>query len=270
MRLLRAYLSKAVTAVAVAGAMLAAAVTDGASAATVEQVYLQVNVCGNLCNHGDLAVVRNLAVTIDTHEPHAVTLNEVCENQYEWLRADLHAYRGRFDPTGPTCDNGARYGNAILVRAAAVAQLGTWQLPSPAGGEPRRLMCLTTRPPSNPSLIVCVTHISYVHDEIATQIGAVAGILRSWESTQAVLLGGDLNVEPADARLRALYSVRSTGGAFEDAGCDACPERRIDYVLLSGGHWSAVRVNAFDAVEGLSDHPALRATAVLAADRLTG
>jgi endonuclease/exonuclease/phosphatase family metal-dependent hydrolase len=269
MGLLRACWRRVVSAVAVAGVLLAAVtLTGGTSAASGQHTYLQFNMCGNLCNDGDLAVARHLADTIVADEPDAVTLNEVCENQYERLLADLPAYRGRFDPTGPVCDNGARYGNAILVRAPAVTLLGSWRLPSPAGGEPRRLMCLTTVPPGGPSLDVCVTHISYVPADIAAQVGAVARILHSLDSARPVLLGGDFNAEPADARLGPLYG--SGIEAFEDAGlasCDgaapSCPQHRIDYVLLSRGHWSAAHADTRDAANGLSDHEAVLATAVL-------
>jgi endonuclease/exonuclease/phosphatase family metal-dependent hydrolase len=269
MGLLRAFWPRAGTAVAVAGTVLAAIVFAGAASATTGwQTYFQFNMCGNACNHGGLAVVRNLERTITAWRPFAVTLNEVCENQFDRLRADLGAYDGRFDPTGPTCSNGSRYGNAILVRGPGVAMIGSWQLPNPTGGETRRLMCLSTRPPDTPSLVVCVTHVSYVQAEIAAQIGTIAGILHGLGGTQPVLLGGDFNTGPADARLDPLYSTcyRSGTGVFEEADSAGCGRRartvnKLDYIFLSDGHWSTVRAKAVDAVSGLSDHTALRAVA---------
>ncbi len=286
MRSLRTFWPRACAAVAVAGTALAAIVyAGGASAAAGRQTYLQLNLCGNACNHGGLAVVRNLESTIVVGRPFAVTLNEVCENQYDQLRADLGAYDGRFDPTGPRCRNGSRYGNAILVRAPGVDLVGSWQLPNPAGDETRRLMCLSTRPPGTPPLVVCVTHISNVEANIAAQIGVIADILRGLGGTEAVLLGGDFNTDPADARLNPLYSTcyGSGTGVFEEADSAGCGSRattetirgtdvvnedtfqrhKLDYIFLSDGHWPTARANAVDAANGLSDHDALWATATL-------
>jgi len=88
---------------------------DGVPRVSVDEAtYLQFNLCGNVCNGGGLAVVERLATVIEDRRPDAVTLNEVCENQYERLRTDLRAYQGHFDPTGPRCVNGARYAHARL------------------------------------------------------------------------------------------------------------------------------------------------------------
>src|SRR5262245_43001074 len=101
MRLPRARWPRAGVAVAVLAAALGVvAFAGGANATAGRQTYLQFNMCGNSCNRGGLAVVSNLEDTIAEGRPFAVTLNEVCENQYDRLRADLTAYRGRFDPTG--------------------------------------------------------------------------------------------------------------------------------------------------------------------------
>lgn len=284
MRFLRAFRPRAGAAVAIAGAALVAIVfAGGASAAAGPQTYLQFNMCGNACNNGSLAVVRSLEDAIRAGRPFAVTLNEVCENQYDQLSADLRAYRGRFDPTGPTCRNGSRYGNAVLVRTLGVDLVGSWQLPNPAGDETRRLMCLSTRPPDTPSLVICVTHISYAQANIAVQIGAIAGILHGLGGNWAVLLGGDFNTEPADARLNPLYSTcySSGTGVFAEADSAECgsrattgtrlgidvinedtfQRRKLDYIFLSDGHWSTARAKAVNAANRLSDHDALWATA---------
>jgi endonuclease/exonuclease/phosphatase family metal-dependent hydrolase len=286
MRFLRAVWPRAGTAVAVAGAAIVSTAmlfAGGTNAAAGRQTYLQLNMCGNACNHGGLAVVGNLVGIIAAGKPSAVTLNEVCENQYDRLRADLRAYHGRFDPTGPTCSNGSRYGNAVLVHTPGVDLVGSWQLPNPAGDETRRLMCLNTRPPGTSSLVVCVTHISNVQANIAAQIDAIAALLHALGGTHAVLLGGDFNTDPADARLNSLYSTcySSGTGAFEEADSAGCGSRvttqtrrstdvlnedtfhrhKLDYIFLSDGHWSTARASTVDAANGLSDHDALWATA---------
>jgi endonuclease/exonuclease/phosphatase family metal-dependent hydrolase len=244
MRTLRALLLLAVTATLLGGA---ASLDRGPG----RQTYLQLNMCGNVCNHGGLAVVRNLEETIATRRPVAVTLNEVCENQYDRLAADLDAYRGRFDATGPICGNGARYGNAVLARASDVDLIGSWPLPDLSGGETRRLMCVRSD-----GLAVCVTHISYLQADIAAQIDAVAAILDGLDRAGAVVLGGDLNTDPADPRLGPLYGIchGATGVTFH--------QHSIDYIFLSE-HWSSAQAHAVDAAGGFSDHEGLFATATL-------
>jgi len=257
---------------------------DGAARATVdEETYLQLNLCGNVCNGGGLAVVERLEGVIQERRPDAVTLNEVCENQFAWLRADLVGYDGRFDPTGPTCRSGARYGNAALMRTRDVALVGSWALPDLNGAEPRRLMCLRGRPSGRGPLIACVTHISTDQADIGPQINTVATVLNGLigltglsgptGAAADVLLGGDLNVDPFDERLNPLYAaptfdeVDSSGRASRSVrdlldGTDVINEEtfgqhKLDYVFLSARGASST---AHVADAALSDHRALWAT----------
>jgi endonuclease/exonuclease/phosphatase family metal-dependent hydrolase len=233
----------------VVAAVLLVATAYGAAATPARQTYLQLNMCGNACNHGGLAVVRRIEAVIRAGWPYTVTLNEVCENQFHQLSADLAAYRGRFDPTGPVCGNGERYGNAILLRTTAVEFVGSWSLPSIAGGEPRRLMCVRPGQAGPVPLIACVTHLSYLQEEIAAQVDAVAGIMRGLRTHHAVLLGGDFNAPPADARLDVIY------GDFDEAA-SVRGGSTIDYVFLSVGNWSHAAARSADVAGGLSDHRA--------------
>jgi endonuclease/exonuclease/phosphatase family metal-dependent hydrolase len=242
--------------------------SSAAPATAYRQVFLQLNLCGNACNRGALGVVTALEDTIGRARPFAVTLNEVCENQYARLRADLVGYQGRFDPTGPSCRNGARYGNAILVRTADVTVIDSWALPNPAADELRRLMCLSAVLPWGRSLVLCVTHISNDSGNIAAQISAAALILNGLARDHAVFVGGDFNTDPTDIGLSPLY--RSGTGVFAEADSaggpaaayrDTYPGHKYDYLFLSNGAWSAAAVA--DAAGGLSDHHGLWATATL-------
>ncbi len=284
MRTLRACAIAAVVIAAVA-AIAALAVSDGAQATGYRQTYLQLNLCGSACNRGGLAVVLPLEQAIEDRAPFAVTLNEVCENQYARLLADLTSYQGRFDPTGPRCRNGARYGNAALVRAASVHLVGSWLLPDPAGDETRRLMCLGTDPPEGGSMIVCVTHVSNVLGNIAAEVSAVADILRGLDRGTPLLLGGDFNTDPGDPRLDALFSpcYPAGTGTFDEADSAGCAPRttlgtaagsdivneqtykrhKFDDIFLRSGAWSSPSAEVADVVNGLSDHRALWATATL-------
>jgi endonuclease/exonuclease/phosphatase family metal-dependent hydrolase len=271
LRVLRRCLGIAAAALAVAASASAATATAdvaGIRAAPTRQTFLQFNMCGNACNHGDVAVVHNLERTIAEGRPVAVTLNEVCENQFERLRRDLPGYGGRFDPTGPRCGNGTRYGNAVLVHGPDPDPVGSWQLPNPAGDETRRVMCVRGLPPDGASLVVCVTHISFAASNIGTQIDTVATILSGLSGDEPVLLGGDFNTDPADDRLDPLYGNAGRGRFTEadeadDLNDSTFAKHKLDYIFLADGHWSAVRAMAVDAGRGLSDHSALLATATV-------
>jgi endonuclease/exonuclease/phosphatase family metal-dependent hydrolase len=246
--------------------------------------YLQFNLCGNACNHGGFGVVEELVGAVRSRRPYAVTLNEVCENQFSRLRAELAAYHASFDPTGARCRDGGRYGNAVLVRSATVDVVGGWDLPNPARDESRRLLCLSTRLPDTATLVVCVTHVSNYPGNIAAQVDTVAGHLGRLAADHAVLVGGDFNTNPADPRLDPLYRTcdGSGPGLFLEADAGGCANRSLrnhpvgadvinqdtygrhkyDYLFLSDGGWSSFAAQTA-GVEGFSDHDTLWATATL-------
>jgi endonuclease/exonuclease/phosphatase family metal-dependent hydrolase len=249
---------------------------DGVPRVSVDEAtYLQFNLCGNVCNGGGLAVVERLATVIEDRRPDAVTLKEVCENQFARLRADLDGYGGRFDPTGPICRGGARYGNAALLRTRDVSLVGSWALPDLGGSEPRRLMCLRGWPSGHGPLVACVTHISIDQADIGPQLGAFATVLNGLAGTGTeVVLSGDLNVDPLDERLNPLYAAPTFGEA-DSAGRasrsvrnwldgadvineDTFGQHKLDYVFLSAPGWASTTAQVVDG--GLSDHRALWAT----------
>lgn len=228
---------------------------------------LQLNICGNACSSGGIEVVAELANTVDRRRPFAVTLNEVCENQFVRLRADLVAYRGQFDPTGPKCRNGARYGNAIFLRTTSLTVVGSWHLPAVIFEEDRRLLCVGAS-----SAVICVTHLSVDRSNLPGQIDAVTNILSGLSGP--VLLAGDFNSDPADVRMDPLYQrfhevdAGVRGELNESVGSDMFNEdtydrHKFDYIFLSDGSWSSSGADAADAVNGRSDHDGLWATVTL-------
>ncbi len=267
--------------VAVVAAVAVLALSHEVQATAERHTILQFNLCGHVCNGGGLEVIERLEDSIRDRTPFAVTLNEVCENQYDTLRGDLPAYLGRFDPTGPRCRNGARYGNAILAQTSHVDLVGSWELPNPAGDELRRLMCLST---TVPPTLVCVTHISNELGNITAQVTAVATILKDTRRDRAVILGGDFNTDPADPGMNPLYGTDYDAGAgeFHEAdraggGSRSMMDSRVDsdilnestfgshkfdYVFFSDGNWIPMSAEV-DGSNGLSDHKALWATATL-------
>src|SRR5262249_46314877 len=154
-----------------------------------------------------------------------------------------------------------------LVRAAGVDLVGSWPLPDPSGGETRRLMCVSARAAGTASPVVCGTHVSYEQGGLEPQVATIAGVLRGVGGTG--VLGGAFNTEPGDARLNALYDPCHGAGAgrfteADTAGCDSRATtgtrpgrdedtfagRKLDYLFLSAGRWSAVRARVADPAGG--------------------
>jgi endonuclease/exonuclease/phosphatase family metal-dependent hydrolase len=253
---------------AIAAAFLVSFVLAGDAHATASPLtLLQLNMCGNACSSGGFEVVTELAATVDRRLPFAVTLNEVCENQFVELRAELAGYQGQFDATGPKCRNGARYGNAIFLRTTSLTVVGSWELPAVIFEEDRRLLCVGTSP-----VVVCVTHLSVERSNRPGQIDAVTTILSGLSGP--VLLAGDFNSDPTDARMDQLYQrfhevdSGGRGELNESVGPDVFNEdtydrHKFDYIFLSDRGWSASGADAADAVNGRSDHDALWATVTL-------
>ena len=123
--------------------------------------------------------------------------------------------------------------------------------------EPRTLVHITAQAPGGP-VHVLTTHVDHNGDPVFRQLQLMQ--LLAYVATEIprgarVILGGDLNAQPAAAEIRALAI------AFEDVW-ERCgvgpgytfrsdnPDRRIDYVLLAGVRCTAARV--LDSL--LSDH----------------
>jgi endonuclease/exonuclease/phosphatase family metal-dependent hydrolase len=146
-------------------------------------------------------------------------------------------------------------------------------------------MCLSPAPAGTRPLIVCVTHISTEAGNVGPQVARIAAILAGLDPAAAVVLGGDFNSDPADARLDPLYHpcYRGGTGRFQEADGPACAARgrlnvpagsdvineytwnrhKLDDIFFSAGDWTAVTADAADVLGGRSDHIALAATATL-------
>lgn len=251
------------TALAASLATLAVLLPAGPAQATdYTQTYMQFNMCGNVCNGGGLTVAQDVERSVENRspQPFVVTLNEVCENQYDYLWANLGPYFGYFDATGPTCRNGRRYGNAILVRTSSFTRSGPWTLPNPGGNETRHLVCLRIPMSGNLPMSACVTHIDFHSVNIAPQIKRVAELVQNEYATHGVIVGGDFNTTPSSSALNPMYRsayAPAGNGLFNEV--DTPPSlnrsyksnsynettfedgRKLDYIFVSSpdftGYW---------------------------------
>ena len=265
-------------AVVIAAASLVAVPASPAVATTPRYRFFQFNMCGNVCNEGETAVVEAIRNSIFDFHPHSVSLNEACRSQYRRLLDLLDGseweMRGRFAVTRTgvaNCGGNEEFGIAVLTRNA-ITWVRRWSLPSP-GDEARKLLCVTTRI-GRRATRVCSTHITtgdhprYQNREIRK----VKRIVTPWvENGRPVVLMGDFNVVPTNNKLDRIYSPGHGGGSFGvfqevDEGPDYCRcgestlgSRKIDYVFLSAAHWRSLWGNATHS--DYSDHDPLRGKA---------
>jgi endonuclease/exonuclease/phosphatase family metal-dependent hydrolase len=263
--------------VLVVGGVVAVVVRGTGAEPPNRRSFLQFNMCGYVCNDAGLAAADGVVRLIDRRRPHVVTLNEVCENQWNRIQARL-SYRGRFDVAaeGRPCTGGHRFGNAILVRGAYTF-LGAWSLPKSI--EARRILCVRPELPGTPAFTACVTHVEPDPTTIASQVTAIADHLDGFALAGPVLLAGDFNTVPSDPRLHPLYrsscdpagtghfheldagpDCRRTGGAEGRNRATFGTDRKFDYLFVTD-HW---RDRAAEIIDGPgSDHRALWGSATL-------
>jgi endonuclease/exonuclease/phosphatase family metal-dependent hydrolase len=195
----------------------------------------QFNFCGNAPScpvQGSTgAPVDALVASIAAYRPDLVTLDEMCQNQFDAVRSRLAiagwSMTGQFQVTDTMPDlycTDHRYGIGVLTRGAsarpvsaclAFCQSPTWQ------EERRYVLCLRT------TLLlptqVCAVHVG--NDGQDQQLGRLSAFLNRYPASMPVLLGGDLNLPPTSRSLSRLYLSRddAPGGQFEEAA--ACSTR---------------------------------------------
>lgn len=243
--------------------------------------FFQFNMAGNTDHHGRTkkivpAVVRSLK----DHRPVAASLNEVCRNQFRTIkrrvaRGDQRwALRGTWVQTKGSANDcpGDHYGIGVLTRNRITGRKVV-KLPNTGQTERRKLLCATTTIRGRRSR-VCTTHIA--RDGAgprARQIRKVAATANPWvRNGTPVVLMGDFNATPYYGPLDRIYSMAYPWGRgrFKEAdsrdACRGCGEAthgngKIDYIFLSGRHFSKVRGNATHS--DFSDHDPLRGSARL-------
>jgi hypothetical protein len=209
--------------------------------AAARQYFFQFNMQGNVLWDGQVrpvvpAIMRS--ILDDNHGPvHAVSLNEVCRQQFRALRRRLDDHRewpmhGEFVVTDPDgggdarhCQGGDRegpghdYGIAVFTRRA-ITNVQSWPLPHPANGETRKLLCVTTTLAGRSRTKVCTTHITNGDGKRAQIREVRQPVNRFVRAGRPVVLMGDFNVE----RTMGPWTV-STAGACTAATRLAASER---------------------------------------------
>lgn len=254
------------------------------------------------CNSGEVyPLTSHIRGSIETFKPHAVSLNEICERQFQSIHWELNSgthwhVDGRFVPTKETSNcrkpddtRGGRYGNGIFVSEPIFgAEPQVVDLPyAEASGETRRIACLVTA--FAKGTVVCTVHITArVPKEGSSlpknyyknaQITKVASVVNAHvDAGHPVVLMGDFNVEPHDNALDRIYESGYGGGAYgrfrevdethgtttrtrDGENTTDSNTRKIDYIFVSRRDWTALSGDAISSM--YSDHHHLRGWARL-------
>ncbi|HEV2756944.1 MAG TPA: endonuclease/exonuclease/phosphatase family protein [Actinomycetota bacterium] len=267
--------------------------------------FLQFNMAGSVDygHEGRLSAraLRAIARSVKDFRPAAVSLNEICLSQFNYLMTQLlhessaYPMTGSFATTktkGNNCEGTSatakQYGIAVLVADAYWDEQTHEEHLLLDDAEDRKLACV--RAHLTVSTRVCATHIADSDEDIreVSQIYEVARVVNPWIADgEAVVLMGDFNAKPASVALDPIYAPRYDRGeggflevdSFDDDGgpCRTCGARttrnrfflgkrkKIDYIFLSENRWESLRAKVTDTTTK-SDHRILRGSGVLIPD----
>jgi endonuclease/exonuclease/phosphatase family metal-dependent hydrolase len=202
---------------------------------------LDWNVAGAADHFGDTSVIDRLVTEVQDRQPEVLTLNEVCENQYEYLLDRLtdigYQMAGTFStaeagnlwcvPGDPTAK--LNVGNVVLVRGTVTAaqkfifgvdnKLYEGGIPIPEVTK-RSVACVTARlPGADRDVKFCATHLQkgYPTDQTAAvQVRELARVFGPEAQQSPLVIAGDTNIPtpPTDAGIGPLYGAPLGTGDF--------------------------------------------------------
>jgi endonuclease/exonuclease/phosphatase family metal-dependent hydrolase len=264
------------------------------------------NIAGNTMHQGSTTdgLIDVMADSIMLNNADVVSVNEICQTQYDALLAALQSRGWPIDPmncsrfavarmagTG-VCQQTA-YGIALFSKAP----LGTADvvaLTDANASERRQLLCAPLV--DRPHTWLCTTHLTNDAAYTASQVQEVRMKLATYLSVGGtVIVAGDLNLEPNNAALDSVYSSNvqtsvngNNGGAYrelDDADSSNCLGygeqtfggvgvcgigKKIDYVFVSeaalaGGYELDSHAVPSCGTSACSDHRMIEGTVTLLA-----
>lgn len=182
---------------------------------------IQFNVCGSVCYLGSSTAAVDTANSINSYNPHMVTLVEVCWSHVTDISARTSMHNLYFETSGPYSRDGRgqnscandRFGISSFSDRAYVNGTRAYKyLSYPSSNEWRGVDCKNTV--FLHTVALCVTHIDPTWPN--TQIGEVRTfvdpIVRGSTGSYGTLMGGDFNVTPRHGALNTIYSSDLPGG----------------------------------------------------------
>jgi hypothetical protein len=217
----------------------AVALVPAAGMRTVKM--LDWNVAGAADHFGDTSVIDRLVTEVLDRQPEVLTLNEVCQNQYNYLLDRLtdvgYQMAGTFAPAEAGnlwCAPGdptalLNVGNVVLVRGTVTRtqkfifgldnKLAEDGLPIPEITK-RSVACVTGRlPGADRDTKFCATHLEKgypANQEAAVQARELARVFGPEARQMPLVIAGDTNIPtpPTDAGLGPLYGAPLGTGDF--------------------------------------------------------
>jgi endonuclease/exonuclease/phosphatase family metal-dependent hydrolase len=217
-----------------------AATTGGSAPSPANQgraVVLTFNMCGEHCDADRTgADIDDLMSKVNTYQPDAVLLQEVCHDQFEALKAMSHQpgewqLYGRSDTTEPRGCGGDSFGDAVLTHTSGTVDLHTRSLRyvhgSGANRQTRKVMCLRSPTAFPRTTEFCTVHAGLAYEigkaHQAAQIKQAYVFARRQDPTAPLILGGDFNVTPSANALDPVYAGGGRGASGVMQEVDACP-----------------------------------------------
>lgn len=217
------------------------------------------NMWGNVGHHGSETigwVWPGFQGEIEAKMPgryDAIALQEVCYNLGQRV-AEIKGMAMEFIHTGPYCDNGAAYGNAVLFHRGWETKVVRWMLPNPENREPRGLIGVALRLSPTWQVMFASTHLSTEFDNRVAQLEFLyqreyhndsppgAETVPLWTYGMAVLCG-DFNANPTDWEMDTMWYRINAGEPYGRGGPDTHDSAgKIDYMFYwtmnNGAQWS--------------------------------
>lgn len=245
-----------------------------AAAAVVRDLkVLQFNIAGGAKNAGSMTVADYVVGRVLAEQPDVISLNEVCDDQYQHIRDRLneagyganshfaHTKLVALECSELVQPDGA--GNAIFVRAGIEDGSATsYYFDGPDtlvdswdGFLDRGIACVTAR--FEIPIRACAAHTSPEDDVASREAATIARVFGPEAERRPFILVGDLNVAPSYPSPQApaiavLYAPEAGGtGPFWEAdmfhsgspprpgGAPTQGSSKIDYILASKNHFSS-------------------------------
>lgn len=220
--------------------------------------------------------VAGVASRIRQFKPAIVTVQEICQNQFNAVRAQINA---RWHMYGVFAPEGERSSGHCTDHRKGVAILSRRPLSAPhtlclyncatsiTRADHKVVLCATT-------LLARYTKVCAVHLQPygpASQVSALTHLVNSYSHHMPVIMAGDFNLGPANNLLDQIYATGGGGahGVFQEAS--ACTPRstrtltcneitravgssrlKLDYVFLTHQDFSAM--TSYTGTSSFSDH----------------
>ena len=254
------------------------------AAASARVSAMTLNICGVVCNKGEVARVASfVANKTITNKLSVAFIQELCYSQYRRIKTLVEAkgYSTVYTSTTTSgqCNNhddrwGTGFGMAILVKGRSWGRVVV-PLPVTRGAEKRSLLGANASIGGRSTFVAVVHNSPTAKEGLDAQLKAVAKFLNG-KAAKPVIAGGDFNALPDNPGIGALYSAKAGGsGRFTEldeehhgpsarsgeATFDAS-RRKIDYLFVSGAHFKDPHGDS--AATSISDHCVYQGTARVA------